>query len=67
MRSTFCEVSSEQQGGAHEPMRNHERDSCPLFPSEGQELCRKLKQKVAVERNIKIRTGRASAQGLIGF
>jgi hypothetical protein len=70
MGSTFREVSSEQQGRPHEAMRNHERDGCPLFLGEGQELRRKLAQQVAVERkqgcHPEAKEGRVQQQRIFG-
>ena len=52
MRSPLREVSSEQEGSAHEAMPDHEWDCRPFFLGEGQELPRELAQHVAVERHI---------------
>jgi hypothetical protein len=50
MRSTFREVTGEQQGRAHEAMADHERNSRPLLLGECQEPRRDVATGIAVER-----------------
>jgi hypothetical protein len=50
MRSTFQEVSHEQQGRAHSAMPDHERHGRPLFLGERQEPRRDVPTDIAVKR-----------------